>query len=691
MNKYAADAIRNIALVGHGGTGKTSLVETALFITGAKDRIGKVEEGTTTADFDPAEIKRHMSISAALAPVEFGGCKINLIDAPGYPDFIAEVHGALRVADAAVLFLSAGTTVEVGTESAWDIAAEHNLPRVFFVNRLDRENADFLQTVEALRKKFGPRVVPIQLPIGSEASLSGIVDLVNRQTVTWDGTKSQASPIPAELEALAAQWRDTLVECAAEGDDDLMTKYLEGEELSSEEVVKGLREGVASGTVYPVLCGSVAKNLGVQGLLDWIVKGLPSAADTPLAKAVEPQSGKEVTLQLKEDAPLAALVFKTTADPYVGKLTYFRVYSGQVKSDTHAWNANKEHEERIGPVYVLHGKKQEAVPTIGPGDLGAVAKLTHTSTGDTLCDKVHPYRLAPIDFPEPVYSVAVAAKSKADEDKLGPALARLADQDPTFHFRREPETGQTVVSTMGDTHVDVMVEALKRIGADVEVGEVRIPYRETIKGRSEAQGRHKKQTGGRGQFGDCWIKLEPLPQGSGLEYVDAIVGGSIPRQFIPAVEKGVQEAMQRGVLAGYPTVDVKVTCYDGSYHNVDSSEQAFKMAGILAFHNAVEKASPTLLEPIVNAEIVVPEEYMGDVISDLNTKRGRVQGMEPVGNGKQLVKAQVPQSEMLRYAIDLRSISRGRGRFSTEYSHYEEVPAHVAQQIVEQSKKEKSE
>jgi elongation factor G len=692
MRRYKVEALRNVALAGHGGAGKTSLTEALLFDSGGIDRPGRPDDGTATTDFDPDETRRHMSINAALAPCEWREHKINVLDTPGYADFVGEVEGALRVADALVLVIAGPAGVEVGTETAWGLAEERKLPRLVFINKMDRENADFGRALTSLRDVFGKAVVPIQAPIGAEDRFEGVVDVVHSKAYTGSGREAREAPVPADLEATVQEYRDQLMELAAESDDELITKYLDGEPLTDDELVRGLIASVKSGSAVPVLCGSASRNIGIQPLLDALIQFVSSPAETEPAPGQNPQSKAEEVRKAAESEPLSALVFKTLSDPYVGKLTYFRVYSGVMRSDSHVHNTTKDHDERIGQLFYVRGKAQEPTPEIPAGDMGAVAKLQVTGTSDTLADRAKPIVYPRIEFPQPSFSAAIVAKTKADEDKMGPALARMTEEDPTFQFRRDLETGQTVVSGVGEAHLDIIVGRLKRkFGVDVNVEELRIPYRETIQGKVKIQGRHKKQTGGRGQFGDCWLELEPLPRGEGFHYVDAIVGGSIPRQYIPAVEKGVQEAMEHGVLAGYPTVDMKVTCYDGSYHDVDSSEMAFKLAGALAFRTGATKASPVLLEPVVNAEIVVPEQYMGDVISDMNTKRGRILGMEPIGNGKQLIKAVAPQSEMMRYAIDLRSIARGRGSFRLEPSHYEEVPAHIAQQIVEKAKKEREE
>jgi len=691
VKAYKADAIRNIALVGHGGCGKTSLSEALLFSAGAIDRMGRVDDGTTTSDYDPDEVKRKISVNATLLPCEWKGVKINFVDTPGYADFVGDVKSALRVVEGALIVVCAVSGIEVGTETAWAFAEEYKVPRAIFVNKMERENADFYAVTEALRVRFGNRLVPVQLPIGSQDTFKGIVDLVRMKAYTGSGKSVVEGEIPGDMAEAVAKYRESLVEAAAENDDELITKYLEGEELTSEEVAKGVAAGIRAGKLVPIFCGSALSNIGTASLLDEITSSFPSPADAEPQRGVNPQTKAEEERKPSDSEAFSALVFKTLADPYVGKLTYFKVYSGVLKSDSHVFNSTKGIEERVGQVYFLRGKNQEATSEVHAGDIGAVAKLSETGTGDTLCDKAKAIVYPKIEFPSPVYSVAIRAKSKADEDKLGPALSKLADEDPTFEYHREMETGETIISGLGESHVEITVDRLKRkFGVSVDIDTPKIPYRETILTSAKAQGRHKKQTGGRGQFGDCWIEIEPAERGSGFEFVDQIVGGAIPRQFIPAVEKGIREAMERGILAGYPVVDIKATVYDGSFHPVDSSEMAFKMAGILAFQNAAEKASPVILEPMLNVEVTVPEEYMGDIIGDLNGKRGRILGMEPV-NGRQVIRAVVPQAEMLRYAIDLRSIARGRGTFKTEFSHYEQVPAHIAQQIIEQRKKEREE
>lgn len=685
MKSYPINAIRNVALVGHGGTGKSSLAEAMLYASGAISRMGRVDDGTSTSDFDPDEIARKMSINATVLPCEWKNTKINFVDTPGYPDFVGDVVSSLRAVEAAMLVVDGTGAIEVGTETGWDLAQEAGITKLFFVNKLEKENSDFARTLEALRAKFGTSVAPLQLPIGAEDRFVGVVDLLTHKAYTWANGKISPADIPADMADQIASMRESLIESVAEMDDALMEKYFDEGTLPDADIAKGLEIGLKTGKVVPVLCGSAMKMVGIDTLLDFIVSSVPSPASVP------PVEGVNGEKRGPEDS-FCALVFKTMADPYVGKLTYFRVFAGAIKSDSHIYNANKEREERVGQVYFLLGKTQEATSLVGAGDIGAVAKLQETSTGDTLCEKAKPIVLPPIAFPEPVYSLAVKAKTKADEDKLGPALQKLAEEDPTFRTVRDQTVGQTLISGLGETHLDIVVERLKRkFGVEVETDMPKIAYRETITTTAEAQGRHKKQTGGRGQFGDCWLRIEPLPRGAGYEYIDAIVGGAIPRQWIPSVDKGVQEAMSRGILAGYPVVDVKVTCYDGSFHTVDSSDMAFQLAGALAFQAAAAKANPVLLEPIMEMEIIVPEEFMGDVIGDINTKRGRVLGMEPMGGGRQKIRAQVPQAEVLRYSIDLRSIARGRGRFSAKFSHYEEMPAHAAQQVIAEAERARKE
>lgn len=689
MKQYPIEKLRNIGLVAHGGAGKTSLVEALLYTSKAIDRLGRVEEGTTVSDYDPEEIKRTVSISASLAPVEWQDHKINFIDTPGYFDFVGEVRGALRVSDAALIVTCAVSGVEVGTEKVWNYCNEYDIPRGFFINKLDRENSNFQRTLSALRQTFGLNVAPVMLPIGSEATFSGVVDIVAMKAYRFsdNGRKAEEQPIPAELIDQVEEYRTSLVEVVAETDDELLMKYLDGEPLTDEEVKVGVRQSIQSGKLVPVFCGSAAKNIGMQMVLDTIVSSFPSPAVSKPVVGTNPKSGAEETRVAKESEPFSALVFKTMADPYVGKLSLFRVYSGVFRSDSSAFNANKDQQERVGQLFVVRGKNQEPAAQIVAGDIGAVAKLSVTSTGDTLTDKDRPVQYRTISFPEPVMSLAAEAKAKGDEDKIGSGLARLLEEDPTLHTRRDTETHQLIISGMGDLHLDVITSKLaKKFGAEVNLVTPRVPYRETIRGTTKVEGKHKKQSGGKGQYGHVWLEMGPSEPGAGLVFEDKIFGGSVPRQYIPAVEKGVRETMEEGILAGYPVVDLVVGLTDGSYHNVDSSEMAFKIASSMALKKGFMQARPVILEPIMSVEVTVPDQYMGDIIGDLNKKRGRVLGMEPRGSF-QVVKALVPQSEMFRYATDLRSMTQGRASFTSVFSQYEEVPQNVAEQIIAESGK----
>lgn len=684
MAGYDISRLRNVALLGHGNSGKTSLAEAMLFDAGAISRLGKVDEGTTTSDFDPEEQRRKISVNTSILPLDWDGHRITLLDTPGYTDFVGEVRSAVRVAEGAVVLLDAVAGVEVGTELVWQHANDYKLPRIAFVNKMDRENADFQKAVASLAEILGVRPAIMQLPIGSQASFKGVVDLVSR--TAYLGPKGEKGDIPADMAGQAEEARTQLVEAAAEGDDELIMKYLDGEALTDEEIYRGLRLGVASGKIVPVLCGSSLANIGVQALLQAIVALLPSPVDGAEIRAKNPATGETEVLPPSDNGPLAALAFKTTADPFVGRLTYLRVYSGILESDSRAFNPRAESEERIGQLFLIRGKEQTPVKQLRVGEIGGVAKLSSTITGDTLCDKGHPLLLDPVTYPKPIFSAAIAPKTKADLDKMSTALARLVEEDPTLEVTRDAETNETILSGMGESHVDIAARKLQqKFGVEITVDTPKVPYRETITRTASAQGRHKKQTGGHGQFGDVWLRLEPLPRGAGFEFVDEIFGGSVPRQYIPAVEKGVRETMTKGILAGYPVVDVRVALYDGSYHAVDSSEMAFKIAANLGFKKAMEEAGPVLLEPIMQVVITIPEQYMGDVLGDLNTRRARVQGMEQ-SHGRSVVTAQVPLAEMLHYATTLRSITQGRGVYTMEFSHYEEVPSHIAQQIIQAAK-----
>ncbi len=692
MKGYSPGHIRNVAIVGHGGTGKTSLVEAMLFHAGAIDRQGRVEDGSTTTDFDPEEIRRKHTINASLAPLEWSGTKVNLIDAPGYPDFVAEVVGALRVVEGAVVVVDGVAGVEIQTEVAWVRADEHQLARLVVVNRLDRENANFDRAVDAVKARFGLSVVPVYLPVGAEAGFSGVINLFTMKVHSPKDGKEVVDEVPAGLRDQAQAARERLIEVAAESDDSLVEKYLESGTLTDDDLRRGLIAGVRAGKVVPVLPAAGTKRIGVNQVLAAVVELLPSPADGGRVSGVHPRNEAEVIVEPTERGPFAALVFKTMADPYVGRLSYFRVYGGAFASDSQVYNASRDKAERVGQLFILRGKHQEATPQVGPGDIGAVAKLAETGTGDTLCAKEAPVRLAPINFPHPAISMAVEPKSKADEDKMGSALHRLAEEDPTFAARRDSELKQTVISGMGESHLEIMADRLRRkFGVDVVLTPPRVPYRETVKTKAHGQGRHVKQSGGRGQYGVCFLEVEPLPRGAGFEFVDKIYGGAIPNQFIPSVEKGVRKALEEGFLAGYPLVDLRVTLFDGKYHDVDSSDIAFQLAGILGLKEAATRAGLALLEPILDIAVRVPEDQMGDIIGDLNGKRARIMGMESQGDGTTVVRAQVPQAEVLRYASDLRSITGGRGTFTATFSHYDPVPGHIADKVAAEARRQKEE
>ena len=679
MKVYPSGSIRNVALVGHGGTGKTSLAEAMLFNTGATKRMGKVDDGNTVSDYLQEEIKRKITISSSLVPCEYRDHKINVIDTPGYADFYYEVVGAMRVVDSMVVVMSATAGVEVQTEIIWEDFPD--IPKLVFVNKMDREHANFYKVLDQMKEMFSDNIVPVQLPIGAEDSFKGVVDLIKMKAYTFEAGSGKATEteIPADLKDEAEKYKEALVEAAAEADDDLLAKYLEGEELTDSEILKGIKEACQKGSAVFVFCGAALSNIAVTPLMDFIVDCGATPDRHPFV------AGKNMASE-----PMAAQVFKTIADPYIGRLNMFRLFTGTMKSDSVVYNSTKEKEERIAQILIMTGKEQAGVPELFAGDIGAVAKLSVTGTGDTLCTKANPIVMDAIQFPEPTLSVAIEPKSKGDEDKLSGAVQRILEEDPTVRLEKNSETKQTILTAMGDTHIDYIIEKLTRkYGVDVVLRDMRIPYRETIRATVEAEGKHKKQTGGHGQYGHVWIKFEPYPDGE-FAFEENVFGGAVPRNFFPAVEKGLLEAMEEGVLAGYKVTNIKATLYDGSYHSVDSSEMAFKLAARLAFRKGVESAKPVLLEPIMNVEILVPDAFMGDIIGDLNTKRGRVLGMEPSGN-KQLIKAQVPLAEMARYTVDLKSITQGRGKFKMEFSHSEEVPAQIAEKIIERARKEREE
>ncbi len=688
MKVYDAGSLRNVALVGHSGAGKTQLASTLLFAAGAVTRHGKVDEGTTVTDYDDEEIARKHTLSASLAFAEWQKTKINFVDTPGMANFLSEARAALRVCDCALVVVDAVSGTQVSTEKTWSIADEYEVPRIVVLNRLDRERASLDRALATLHEAFGRSVIPVQLPIGEEKDFKGVVDLLTMKAITWSGGKPQEGDIPAEMKDRAQSAREALIEMVAEADDTLMEKFFEAGTLTQEELAGGLKRAVLSRRVFPMLCASATENIGSHALLDAIVTLTPSPAERPL-KGVALKGGSEVEISANDGVPLALFVWKTMADPFAGRITMFRVIGGTVKADATVQNLTRETQERLGNLLVLQGKTQATVPEMKAGDLGAVAKLKETVTSDTLGDKNATATLPPIKFPEPVLSYAIEPKSRGDEDKISTSMHRLQEEDPTIGYTRDQQTKQLLLSGQGQMHIEVTVAKLKRrFGVEVNVKLPRIPYRETITAATDAHGRHKKQTGGHGQFGDCKITMEPLPRGADFEFVDEIFGGSIPRQFIPAVEKGIQDSRVRGFLAGYPVVDFRVRLTDGQFHQVDSNEMSFKMAGSLAFKDAMSRARPTLLEPIMDVEVYAPSDFAGDLMGDINGRRGRVQGMDQRGS-MTVIRAQVPMSEMLTYEQQLTSSTGGRGSYHMEYSHYEEVPSHLHGKIIAAAKAEK--
>ena len=681
--------IRNVGVVGHGGVGKTSLVEALLFTAGAVTRLGKVDDGSTTTDFDPDEIKRKISINTAVAYCDWKGHRINLVDTPGYGDFIADARAGLRVVETAVVVVDAVAGVQVQTEKVWKFASEFELPRVVVVNRLDRERADFYRTLDSIGRRLKGRVVPLQIPIGEESGFKGYVDLGRMRAVVYADGKASEADIPGDVSDRAKEYREKLVEAAAETDDELLSRYLEEGSLGEPEMLRALRAGIADGRIVPVLCVAASRNLGTTALLDLIVHEFPSPADRGAVAGTDVKAKQAGTRPPDPQAPVTALVFKTLSDPHMGKLSIFRVLSGTLKADSTLLNPGRGVKERMGHVSWLMGKTQKNVEALGPGEIGVAQKLKETLTGDTLCDEAQPFELPRIVFPEPAISFAIQPKTRGDEDKISSALARVAEEDPTIHYHYEPETKQLLVSGVGSLHVEMVVERMKRkYNVDVNLLPPRIPYKETVKGRAEGQGKYKKQTGGRGQYGDTWLRVEPLARGGGFEFVDDIFGGAIPRNFVPSVEKGVRDCMKKGILAGYPIVDMKVTLYDGSYHDVDSSDMAFQIAASMGLQKVFVDAHPILLEPIMTVEVTTPSDHAGDVIGDMNSRRGRILGMEPAGETA-VVRAAVPMAEMLTYESTLRSMTGGRGGYAMEFSHYEEVPAFIAEKVVKEAKAER--
>ena len=683
---FEVGSIRNVAVVAHGGAGKTSLVEAMLFDAGAIDRLGSVQEGTTTTDFEPEEIQRKITITSSLAFLEWSKHRVNILDTPGFINFVEDARAALRVADGAVVIVSALSGVKGETEKLWRYADEYKIPKLVFVNKMDRETASFERALTDLEKAFGLEAVPLTIPIGEGESLKGVVDLINMKAYSFNGGK----PVETEMPDNAIDYRKKLIEKAAEFDDAALEKYLEGGDLSLDEIKAGLRKGSLERKYIPVLAGAATRNIGVQPLLDAITLCLASPLDMSAinpAKGKNSKSGAEAERKPDSKEPLSVFVFKTIADPFAGKLSLFRVYSGTLKADSSVLNTATGAKERIGQIFYLQGKKQAPAQSVGPGEIAVVAKLKETNTGDTLSDEAHPMVFEKVRFAEPMISYAIEPKSRGDEEKVSVGLHRILDEDPTLRFHRDEETKEMLLSGMGQMHLEVTLERLKRkFGVEVLMKSPKIPYKETIKGHAKVQGRYKKQSGGRGQYGDCWIEVEPLQRGTGFEFVDKVVGGAIPRQYIPAVEKGIVDAMKGGLIAGYPMIDVRVTLFDGSYHDVDSSEMAFKIAGSLAIKKAAIEAKPALLEPIMKIVVTLPEESLGAVIGDLNSKRGKVQGMEQVGQG-QRVTALVPMAEMLIYGNQLHSLTSGRGVYTMEFSHYEEVPAHIAQKLMAERQK----
>ena len=683
LNSYKTDQIRDVVLLSHYGAGKTSLAEAMLFTSGAIKRLGSVDNGSTTSDYDPAEIERQMSMSLSVLPHEWNGRKLTVIDTPGYADFAGEVKAGIRASDAAVVVVCAASGVEVGTEQVWDYAEKAKLPRLVFINKMDRENADFLRTLEAIRSRLGTRCLPTQLPMGSQSEFHGFIDLVTMKG--YRGKQEEVDVAPSLLEQ-AKFHRENLVEAVVEIDDELISRYLEGEEISNDEIFAAMKQSTVLGKLVPVFVGSALRSIGISSVLDAICQYLPSPGERAAALASETMVGGKGTEKADAAAPLASLVFKTSADPFTGKISCFRIYSGAMFSNSQVWNANKSSMERIGQLFVPLGKQQQPVNQLIAGDIGAVAKLSLTSTGDTLCGREHPVVLEGIDFPQANFSMAIRPGTKDDLDKMSTVLPRICEEDPSLKVRHEADTNEVIVSGVGDSHLETVRERMHRkFGVDVKLEPPRVPYKETITMATRAEYKHRKQTGGHGQYGHVLLDLAPLPRGGGFEFEKKIVGGAIPANYVPSVEKGVNEMKQEGVLAGYPVVDVKVTLCDGSFHAVDSSDIAFKIAGAQALKRGLSDGQPVLLEPMMNLSVTVPEASTGDVIGDLNTKRGRVLGMSPEA-GSNVITAQAPYAELLHYAIDLRSITQGRGNFAMDFSHYEEVPAHVSQKVIADSK-----
>lgn len=696
MSNPSTENIRNIAVVAHSNAGKTSLVEAMLESAGAIKRLGTVEEGNTVTDYEPEEISRKITISSSMAFCDYSGHRINILDTPGFNNLLEDTRGAMRAADGAVFIASAQGGVKGEAEKLWKYADDFGIPRLVFVNKMDRDPADFFSACEAFQQTFGIETIPMVTPIGAGETFSGLVDLLCMKAYTFKDRQLKEIPIPEEVQGQVSICRKRIVEKVAELDDALLERYLEGGELTQEEIVSGVRQGSVTGKFIPMLCGSATKNIGVKLLMDTVIHCLASPLDMAQmrpAKGKNPKDNSEVTRKPLESEHFSAYVFKTIADPFAGKLSMFKVESGVLSADSSVYNPTTDTKERIGQVFYMMGKQQVSAQKLGPGEIGVVAKLKNTNTGNTLCEEAHQIVYPMVEFEEPMISYAIEAKNKGEEDKISIGLHRILDEDPTLRFSRDEEAKDMIIAGMGQIHLEIALEKLKRkFGVEVVMKTPKIPYRETIRAKTTAQGRYKKQSGGKGQYGDCWIEVEPLPRGSGYEFVDKVVGGSIPRNYIPAVDKGVQEAMKRGLYAGYHMVDMRVSVYDGSYHPVDSSEMAFKIAGSLAIKKAMETAKPVVLEPVMKVEISIPDEYLGAVIGDLNGRRGKVQGMEQVeGSTKQKVVAVVPMAEMLTYANQLISMTAGRGMYHMAFSHYEDLPAHLTQKLLEERKHEEEE
>ena len=689
MSKIEVENIRNIVVTGHAKAGKTSLVETMLHSSGAINRLGKVEDGTTTTDYEPEETDRQISLSSALAFCQWKDHRINIIDTPGFVNFLEDTKGSMRAADGVVLMVSALSGVKGETEKIWGYASEMNLPVVVFVNKLDKESAEYQTALDGIKSILNTEPLPLQMPIGEGEGFRGVIDLLDMKAYTYTDGKASEGDIPAELKDRADELRNIMVERVAEADDELLEKYLEGGELSREEILKGIKAGTLQKQFVPVTCGAPNLNIGISELLDAVTLCMPSplemAAANPI-KGINPKDESEALRKPTADEPFSAFVFKTIADPFAGKLSLFRMLSGKLAPDTSVLNSASDKKERIGQIFYLQGKKHEHVESLMPGEIGVVAKLKHTSTGDTLCDESHPIKYEPVKFAVPLISYAIAPKSKADVDKVGTGLHRILEEDPALDFHMDEEAHEMILAGMGQLHLEVTLDKLKRkFGVEVEMKSPKIPYRETIMTSADAKHKHKKQSGGKGQYGECAIKVEPLPRGSGYEFENKIVGGAIPRGFIPAVDKGIQQAIKTGIYAGYKMVDIKVSLYDGSYHAVDSSEMAFKIAGSMAIKKAVEQAKPVVLEPIMKVNITVHDDFLGTVIGDLNGRRGKVQGMDQVANStNQKISAAVPMAEMLTYANQLQSMTAGRGTYTMEFSHYDPLPKQLTQKLLEE-------